>query len=492
MIRGFKRYPETEDSGLGWIGQVPTHWSVTALHNRYQQCLGKMLDTKRITGEHLVPYLRNTDVQWDHVNVSGLPVMDIHPKEFERYTLRRGDLVVCEGGEVGRCSIWQGELDVCGFQKALHRLRPHQTERDLPRFLLYALRLAAEKGAFDDGHTSTIEHLTGEKLRAYRFAFPPAPEQGAIARFLDHADHRIQRYIHAKQKLVALLEEQTQVIIQQAVAGQLDVQTGQPYRTYRRGAVERVERLPAHWEVRRFRSLVKRIDQGVSPQAENRRADDTSWGVLKAGCVNGGVFKETEHKRLPHGFPVDRALAVREGDVLVSRASGSPRFVGSVGRISTLSHKLILSDKTFRPIFGDGIVPDFMVLAMNCRFYREQVEQAISGAEGLANNLPLSALKSFRFAVPPPDEQQRIVHYLRSCVDQLAAAIAMTEREIGLLNELRATLVANVVSGKVDVREAAIGFADEKIRKYEDSKRSGESAGLRRRVNESEPTNLSN
>ena len=122
MVRDLQPYPDTKDSGLEWIGRMPAHWSVTALRNRYQQCLGKMLDTKRITGEHSVPYLRNTDVQWDHVNVSDLPRMDIYPKELERYTLRRGDLIVCEGGEVGRCSIWQGGLDICGFQKALHRL----------------------------------------------------------------------------------------------------------------------------------------------------------------------------------------------------------------------------------------------------------------------------------------------------------------------------------------------------------------------------------
>ena len=488
MIAGGKSYPATKNSGIGWIGEVPTHWEVSALRNRYEQCLGKMLDTKRGTGEHLMPYLRNVDVQWDRINLAELPQIDIRPEEVERYTLRPGDLLVCEGGEMGRSAIWMGEIEQCAFQKALHRLRPRQKGRDRPRFVLHALRVAVERGAFYDGHESTIGHLTGEKLRAHRFPFPPETEQRSIEVFLDHTNQRIQRYIEAKENLIALLEEQRQAIIHEAVTGRIDVRTGRPYRTYKTSGSEWLEQLPAHWEVRRLKSLVVRIDQGVSPQAENRLADDTSWGVLKAGCVNGGVFREAEHKRLPQEFVVDPVLAVRTGDVLVSRASGSPRFVGSVGRIRSLDHRLILSDKTFRPIFSHVVDPDFMVLTMNCRYYRQQVEQAISGAEGLANNLPLSSLKSFRFAVPSIVEQQSIVDYLQHSTGQLAAAIAIAEREIGLLNELSATVIANAVSGKVYVCEAAAGLTEMDTLDHGERDKSEKHSSPRRRVDEFEST----
>ena len=142
---------------------------------------------------------------------------------------------------------------------------------------------------------------------------PPLPEQTAIVRFLDHTDRRIQRYIHAKQKLMALLEHQKQALIHQAVTGQLDVRTGQPYPATKPSGVEWLGDVPAHWELRRLKSLVKRIDQGVSPQADNYLADGTAWGVLKAGCVNRGVFRESEHKRLPPDFVFDSVLAVNPG-----------------------------------------------------------------------------------------------------------------------------------------------------------------------------------
>ena len=207
---------------MEWLGQVPEHWRVVALRYRYEQCLGKMLDAKRITGEHLVPYLRNIDVQWDDINVSDLPRMDIHPHEVARYTVQPGDLLVCEGGEVGRCAIWRGEID-CGFQKALHRLRPRNVRRDSPRFLYYVLSIAVARGAFADGHESTIAHLTGEKLRAHRFAFPPSDEQRIIQALLDKTEKRIRNVVAGQTRTIGLLREYRTRLIADVVTGKLDV-----------------------------------------------------------------------------------------------------------------------------------------------------------------------------------------------------------------------------------------------------------------------------
>ncbi|GIX00284.1 MAG: hypothetical protein KatS3mg111_3616 [Pirellulaceae bacterium] len=210
-----------------------------------------------------------------------------------------------------------------------------------------------------------------------------------------------------------------------------------------------------------MKSLVNGIDQGVSPQAENHLADEGSWGVLKAGCVNEGVFREREHKRLPPGFDFDPKLAVGVGDVLVSRASGSPRLVGSVARVRRLSYRLILSDKTFRLSIGASAIPDFIVYSVNCRGYRNQVEEAISGAEGLANNLPLSALRAFVFLLPPLPEQTAIVEYLDAQTGKIDHAADAARREIELLKEFRTRLIADVVTGKVDVREVAVRLPEE-------------------------------
>ena len=170
-----------------------------------------------------MPYLRNVDVQWDEINVVDLPRMDIHPDEVARYTVRPGDILVCEGGEVGRCAIWEGAIKLCGFQKALHRLRPRNDQRDRPRFLYYAFLSAVTRSAFTDGHESTIAHLTGEKLRRHRFVFPCADEQAAIARYLDAATASIDRAIELTRRQMALLREYRTRLIADVVTGKLDV-----------------------------------------------------------------------------------------------------------------------------------------------------------------------------------------------------------------------------------------------------------------------------
>ena len=214
--------------------------------------------------------------------------------------------------------------------------------------------------------------------------------------------------------------------------------------------------IPEHWEIKRLRSLVYRIDQGVSPMAVGFLAEGDSWGVLKSGCVNRGVFRETEHKRLARGFVIDPSIVVAVGDVLISRACGSPSLVGSVGKVKALQYRLILSDKTFRAHFRDSVDVDFMVFAMNSRHYRQQVEQEISGAEGMANNLPLSSLRDICFAVPPSyAEAGQIAKRLESETSNIEAATSRLEREITLVHEYRTRLIADVVTGKLDVREAA-------------------------------------
>jgi type I restriction enzyme S subunit len=142
VTRGLDPDVPFKESGVEWLGQIPAHWEVMALRHRYRSELGKMLDEKRITGKHLIPYVRNVNVQWDRVDISNLAQMDIAPEEYARYTLVEGDLLVCEGGEVGRCAIWRGELALCGFQKAIHRLQRLNYSSDNTRFLYYVMRNA--------------------------------------------------------------------------------------------------------------------------------------------------------------------------------------------------------------------------------------------------------------------------------------------------------------------------------------------------------------
>ena len=144
VTKGLNPKAKMKASGVEWIGEVPEHWAVCKLSYRYSVELGKMLDEKRITGQHPIPYLRNKDVQWDSINTAELPVMDIAPNEHERYTVRNGDLLVCEGGDIGRSAVWRGSDNVIGYQKLFTALEAfHQTKTVLSSMFMF---LARQKG----------------------------------------------------------------------------------------------------------------------------------------------------------------------------------------------------------------------------------------------------------------------------------------------------------------------------------------------------------
>ncbi len=211
-----------KNTGVEWLGEVPIHWEVPPVYSRWDVTLGKMLDAKRITGSALAPYLRNVDVQWDFVNTEGLPAMDFSIEDRVRYALRPGDLLVCEGGDVGRTAMWRGELDECYFQKAVHRVRP--TGRDIPRYLFYVMLAASKRGVFLAGsNPNTIPHLTAVQLRHHRFPLPPLPEQRAIAAYLDRETARIDALKAKIQKAIDLLKEYRTALISAAVTGKIDV-----------------------------------------------------------------------------------------------------------------------------------------------------------------------------------------------------------------------------------------------------------------------------
>ena len=450
----FPRYPDYKDSGVEWLGEVPGHWATPPLYLRYSVELGKMLDSSRITGDHLVPYLRNVDVQWGRINFDDLPEMDIEESEYGRYTVAPGDLLVCEGGEVGRAAIVPERSGTIGFQKALHRLRA-LADDEHPAFMYFVLSWAALRGVFSQSGLSTIAHLTGEQLRKYRFPKPPIPEQVQIAAFLDRETGKIDTLVAEQQNLIALLKEKRQALISHAVMKGLD-----PDVRMKDSGMAWLGEVPAHWRVCSLRRAIAKIEQGWSPDCHARPAEAGEWGVLKAGCVNGGKYRPTENKALPSELLPDESYCVEVGDVLMSRASGSPDLVGSTALVRETPGRLMLSDKIFRLRLEIDVDPAFFVAMLNARALRAQIEQALSGGNGLANNLPQSNLLAFVCALPPEEEQIAIAARLNRDIEGLDQLMAEAESTISLLIERRTALISAAVTGKIDVRHLAVASAD--------------------------------
>lgn len=313
----------------------------------------------------------------------------------------------------------------------------------------YAYLLTSVTGELNArGKGTTFLELSGDALAAFTVPLPSNEEQTAIAAFLDRETGKIDALVAEQETLIALLKEKRQAVISHAVTKGLN-----PSAPMKNSGIEWLGEVPAHWEVKRLKNVVPVIEQGWSPEAIDRLAEGDEWGVLKSGCVNHGVFRDTEHKTLPLGVVPPNGLEVSIGNLLMSRASGSIELIGSAALVERCSYRLIMSDKIFRlDVNHAECTNTFLVRVLGSSALRTQIVQAISGAEGLANNIGKGAIREFWLALPPLPEQSAIVAYLDQQTATFDALTAEAERAITLLKEHRSALISAAVTGKIDVR----------------------------------------
>ncbi|WP_373509800.1 restriction endonuclease subunit S [Thiocapsa sp.] len=176
-------YQQTE------IGHVPKDWEVSSVGEEFSIQLGKMLDVQKNTGV-AKPFLGNRAVQWGCIDLDGLGEIKLTSSDLMQYRLRDGDLLVCEGGEIGRAAIWRESLEECYYQKALHRLRPKRGySAELMFYVLY--RFSSSGFLFNFVTQTSIAHLPKDKFETVPIPVPPQAEQTAISSILSDMDAEI-------------------------------------------------------------------------------------------------------------------------------------------------------------------------------------------------------------------------------------------------------------------------------------------------------------
>jgi type I restriction enzyme, S subunit len=441
----FPRYPAYKNSGVEWLGEVPGHWEVVPL---------KTVSTH---SDDVMDEATAPDTEIIYVDISSVDsVSGIKAKETmlfaaapsrARRRVKHGDVIVST---------------VRTYLKAIARI--HHPEENLvvstgfavirprsklaPSFLGYLV----SAGYFLDqviARSTGVSYpaINASELVAIPVPLPPAAEQTQIAAFLDRETAKIDELVAEQRWLMALLKEKRQAVISHAVTRGLN-----PEAPMKPSGVEWLGDVPAHWMVCTVRRVVSAVEQGWSPECFARPAEDDEWGVLKAGCVNRGIYEDSNNKALPIELTPIAEYEVRAGDVLMSRASGSPELVGSTALVSVTRDRLMLSDKIFRFRFERLIEPRYFVAVFNSLPLRSQIEQALSGGNGMANNLSQSSLLSFYLSVPPKNEQQAICRYLDEQTLQFDTLTTEAQRAINLLQERRTALISAAVTGQIDVR----------------------------------------
>ena len=311
---------------------------------------------------------------------------------------------------------------------------------------LYAKRLNTKSIK----QTTGIQNLDSSSYLNERVAFPPAKEQGRIARFLDHAEQRIQRYIRAKQKLIALLEEQKKTIIQQVVTGQIDVRTGQPYGAYRPARLVGVREIPKHWEQCRLRNVVSVVTTG-SRGWSSYAADTGPLFIRVANLRRGSIqlrFDDIVRLDLPNTTEAARSR-IKAGDLLVSVTA----YIGSVGIASDGLEEAYVSQHVARCQPLPGQSGRWLAYGLLSELGQSHGQLSLYG--GTKDGLSLDDVKNFPILVPPAREQEEIVRWIDDKLASVAKVKGSAQREIDVMGEYRARLVADVVTGKLDVRQAA-------------------------------------
>ena len=371
--------------------------------------LGKMLSPKAKTGgASSFPYLRNQNVQWGRIKISDLAEMDFSDREREKFSLCAGDLLICEGGEPGRCSVWQGQLSNCYYQKALHRVRPYAGVAD-PEFLSLWIRHQAFTGAFEgENAKTTIAHLPLVRLEQLSVPDLDIDEQRRIAADL-------------KAQLVAVAQAREMVTAQ---LGDVESLRLAIYRSVEQTMFNTSELVP-------FGQLVISYRNGFGTRP---RAGEAGPIVLRIADVSSGVISIDDPRRGEVSARDAATYELVEGDLLFVRVNGTKSIVGRCCVVDAdIPADTIFNDHLIRVRLRERVDPAFARLCVSLPSARLSIEEAASTSAGqlTVNQLILGAIE---LPLLPMVEQRKVV---REVQGQLAAIEQMRQGIAAQLADIR-------------------------------------------------------
>jgi type I restriction enzyme, S subunit len=436
MINDLAPYPKMMDSGVLWLGQVPAHWEMRRIKTLFRE-----KDQRNGDGDGLLLSLTRARGIIPQAEASKRIAS---AEDLSKYKVCRvGDLVM------NRMQAWSGMFAVSpqeGVVSPDYSVFGPIAKLNM-KYFEYLFKTPLLVGQFaqrSKGIGSGFNRLYTPDFGSIPVAVPPVPEQTATVRFLEHADARIRRYISAKQKLIKLLEEEKRSTIFCAVTRGLD-----PNVRFKPSGVECMGDVPEQWEVVPFKRRVG-FQEGPGIMAADFRDDGVP--LLRISCLEGDVaslngcnFLEPEmvKRRWAH-------FAIKNGDYLLSASASTGNVVLATDVVAgSIPYTGILR---LWPISKEVSMP-FIRLYMTSAPFQAQIDIAKSGV-GIEHFGP-THLKRMVISMPPLAEQMAIVTAVEEQIAPLGQAIERARREIEFVREFRNSLVATVVTGKLDVREAS-------------------------------------
>lgn len=446
-----KPYPDYKDSGVQWLGSVPAHWLI--LPNR-------TLFTEVKDRDHPKESLLSVTIRKGVVRQEDL-LANTSKKDSSNEDKSKYKLVQPLDIAYNKMRAWQGAIGVSNYRgivsPAYIVVRPRREQN--PNYFHYLLRtpaFAKEAERWSYGITSDQWSLRSEDFKQIYCSTPPVEEQEIIVRFISYFDRLINGLIRSKRRLIELLNEQKQVIIHRAVTRGLD-----PNVRLKPSGIEWLGDVPEHWEIISLGRCLGNIEQGRSPVAAEGYVEEDQWAVVTLSSVKKGIFWPNEHKPIPNSIEVPAKLEVKKGDFLLTR-SNTRSLVGDVCVVGNTRPRLMLCDLIYRlELSPEQLHSRFLMYQLLSQSGRCQIEADARGSSSTMVKLSHGHIRRWVVTKPPLYVQTNIVAYLDKIISDTDSTIHRVEHTIALLREYRTRLIADVVTGKLDVRGVELPTLDE-------------------------------
>jgi type I restriction enzyme S subunit len=448
-MEALKGYPSYRDSGLPWLGAIPEHWDVRRN--------GRLFAERVETGFEDLPILE--------VSLrTGVRVRDMEHGARKQQMADRSKYKRAARGDVAynMMRMWQGAVGVApvdGLISPAYVVARPFPEVD-PRYYTYLFRTSAymrEVNKFSRGIVSDRNRLYWDEFKQMPSAFPPTEEQTRIADFLDDHNRRTTRLIRNKRRLIGLLNEQKQAIINRAVTRGLS-----PNAPMKRTGIEWIPEVPAHWEVKPLKQICEVLFSNV-----DKHSHDGEGRVLL--CNYTDVYKN-DFITSDMGFMAATATPAEIerfhlgiGDVMITKDSESWNDIGVPAIVTeTLEGVLCGYHLALLRAERDALLPMFLFRALTASSIAQQFYVEATGVTRYG--LSKLAIKNLLLPVPPLREQSELVAAMAAAIEPLSASVGRVNQEISLVREYRERLIADVITGKLDVRHVEIAApADEPV-----------------------------
>ncbi len=406
-------------------------WEWRPLGDLFEIGAGKTMSAAARDGTDKTPFLRTSNVLWDEIDLTSVDEMSIPNHEFPAKLLRRGDLLVCEGGEIGRAAIWPGEIEPMSYQNHLHRLRPMVPNVE-PRFYVYFLQSAfTQLGLFEGtGNKTTIPNLSRSRLAALSVPQPPLSEQRAISTVLS----TVRAAIKVQDRSIEITRYLKQVAMQALFTRGL---RGEPQKETEIGPI------PESWELSPLSNHAREVQYGLSM----RGSILGRCPILRMNCQQDGRVVLRDLQYVDVDDATFREYKVKRGDLLFNRTN-SFELVGRTAIVDLAIDAVFASYLIRVSAEEDKLDPSFLNYFLNWDVTQHELKKLASRGVSQAN-ISAGKLRQFRVAVPQIDEQRQII----SVLDAIHRKTLLHRTNRDVLEELFKGLLHKLMTGEIPADE---------------------------------------